>query len=281
MMTIKNYIGVDIGGTSINVGRIENGELVATAELPTGADRSQEQIVATLVEVIGKVANKETVAIGIGSPGYINEKDGKIICAINISALEGFPLCTYISDHFNVPAYLNNDANCFAMGESKFGAGKGYDRVIGITLGTGLGGGIVIGGKILSGYMCGAGELGMLAYKDGIVEDYCSSKYFTSEYASTGKELYDRAQSGDQDAQQAFTSLGENIGDLVAQLIYVLSPDAIIIGGSIAKSFSLFAPAIRERVNERVHVKMISEHVEILPASIQEIGIFGAAALCQ
>lgn len=273
------YIGVDIGGTSIKAGVLVNNKLVKTYQAKTKAILSQDDVLKVLYSTIDKVWMANVKAIGIGVPGYLDVEEGKILLINNIPSFKGLSLKKAVSDKFNVPVLVNNDANCFALGEMYFGAGKEFSNAVGITLGTGLGGGVIVGNKVQSGLYGGAGELGYLPYLDSNFEDYCSSKYFVNKYQSTGLELYEKAMAGDEFAKSAFAELGKHLGELITTLMYVLAPDGIIIGGAIAGSFNLFASAINEKINT-FPVELIRNKIAIKQAELSNAGIFGAAALC-
>ncbi len=273
------YVGVDIGGTSIKAGVLVNNKLMKTFQAKTQANLSQEEILNILYKTIDKVWLENVTAIGIGVPGYLDVEKGEVLLINNIPSFKGLTLKKVVSERYNVPVLVNNDANCFALGETYFGAGKEFSNVVGITLGTGLGGGVIVNRKLQSGLYGGAGELGCLPYKDSNFEDYCSSKLFANKYQSTGFELFEKAQAGDQSAKEAFAELGKHLGELITSIIYMLAPDAIIIGGSIAKSFKLFAPGIQNKLDV-FPVELIRNRIEVRQAELDNGGIFGAAALC-
>ena len=275
----KLYIGVDIGGTSIVAARFSESEMLEKAEVPTGAERPAEEIMESLYEVIGKVMSDEVVGIGIGMPGFMNVESGEILQINNISSFNGFTIKPRVEEHFKLPTFQNNDANCFALGETYFGAGKKYNNLVGVTLGTGLGGGIILNRKIHTGLMGGAGELGCVPFHGGISEDICSAALFKNKYKTTGTELYKKAKAGDQEALAVFDELAHNIGELLRIVMYILSPEAFVIGGSVANSWDLLEKSLREEVDKFL-VPMISSKVELVPAQLDNAGLYGAAALC-
>lgn len=276
----KLYIGVDIGGTSIVAARFSSSEMLEKTEVPTGADRPAEQIMESLYEAIEKVLTDEVVGIGIGMPGFMNSQTGEILQINNIASFNGFFIKPAVEKRFNLPAFQSNDANCFALGETYYGAGKKYNTLVGVTLGTGLGGGIIIDRKIHTGLMGGAGELGCVPFHGGMVEDICSAALFKNKYQSTGAELYKKAKTGDKEAMAVFDELAHNIGEFLVTVLYVLAPEAIVIGGSVSNSWDLIEKPIRERMEEIYLVPMISSKVELVKAELDNAGLFGAAALC-
>ena len=275
----KLYLGIDIGGTSIVAARFSDNEMLDKKEVPTGADRPAGQIMESLYEAIALVLTPEVVGIGIGMPGFMNAETGEIMQINNIPSFNGYAIKPRVEERFNLPTFQNNDANCFALGETYYGAGKKYTNLVGVTLGTGLGGGIILNRKIHTGLMGGAGELGCVPFHGGISEDICSAALFKNKYRTTGTELYKKAKAGDQAALAVFDELAHNIGELFRIVMYVLAPEAFIVGGSVANSWDLLEKPLREEVNNFL-VPMISKNVDLVKAELDNAGLYGAAALC-
>jgi glucokinase len=273
------YIGVDIGGTTMVAARFSESEILDRAEVETGADRSAEEIMESLFEAIDQVLTDEVVGIGIGMPGIMDVETGEILQINNIPSFNGFSIKQAVEKRFNLPTFQNNDANCFALGETWFGAGKGFDNIVGITLGTGLGGGIIINRKIHTGLVGAAGELGCVPFRGGIVEDLCSAALFANKYNKTGVELYNEAKSGNKEALMAFDELARNLGELLIIVMHILAPEAFVIGGSVSKAWEFLQKPLREEV-DKFPVELISKKVKLLPAQLDNAGLYGAAALC-
>ena len=276
----KLYIGVDIGGTSIVAARFSESELLERAEVPTGADRPADEIMESLYKAIEMVISDEVVGIGIGMPGFMNVETGEILQINNIPSFRGFAIKPRVEKRFNLPTFQNNDANCFALGETYYGAGKKYTNLVGVTLGTGLGGGIILDRKIHTGLMGGAGEMGCVPFHGGISEDICSAALFKNKYNTTGIELYNKAKAGDQESLAVFDELAHNIGELLRMVTYILAPEAFVIGGSVANSWDLLEKTVREDLDSKFLAPMISRKVDLVPAQLDNAGLYGAAALC-
>lgn len=274
----KLYIGVDIGGTSMVAARFSESELLERTEVPTGADRPAMEIMESLFVAIDKVITDEVIGIGIGMPGFMDTQTGEILQINNIPSFNGFSVKKAVEDKFKLPTFQNNDANCFALGETYFGAGKGYTNLVGITLGTGLGGGIIINRKIHTGLVGGAGELGCVPFRGGIMEDLCSAALFKNKYGKTGAELYKEAKAGNKESIMVFDELARNIGELLIMVMYILAPEAFVIGGSVAKGWEFLEKPLREEVN-KFSVELISSKVDLVPAHLDNAGLYGAAAL--
>lgn len=277
MLDMK-IVGVDIGGTSITAGYLVNKELINKSSVDTGVNHSVSEIISRLCKVIDKIYTKDVQAIGIGVPGYI-DKSGEIKLINNIPILKGVNLIDEVNKIYNVPVFVNNDANCFALGCYYFNSDVIANDIVGITLGTGLGGGIVVNGKLHSGLFGGAGEFGCLPYLDATVEDYCGSKFFASKYQTTGKELFAKALNGDKDALVIFEEFGNHLGKLILNIMYILAPQKVIIGGSISKAYEFFSNGI-EMVIGDFPVELLRKEFKVELANFQEPGIYGAAALC-
>lgn len=275
---MDTVLGIDIGGTSITCGIVKGKELIKTINKPTLAHLDADGIFNNLLSCIDPLISDEVKAIGVGVPGLINEEKGQILNISNIPAWKEFPLKDRLEKHYGIPVFLNNDANCFALGTKHFGKGSKYKSFIGIVLGTGVGGGIIINDKMHSGILCSAGEIGCLPYLDSNFEAYCGSSFFPKQLQLTGQELAQRAKEGDATANQVFHEYGVHLGKLISNLIFVMSPEAIILGGSISQSFSLFESGIKE-VMDDFAFQAISSQINILPDHFDNIAILGAAGL--
>ena len=199
------YIGVDLGGTNMRAGRIVGDRLVAQGSAPTPKDAADcEETLEALIEVIRSVWDESVVAIGIGVPSVVDREKGIVYNVVNIPHWEEVHLKEILEACFSVPVYVDNDANCFALGERIFGEGKTVDNFVGLTLGTGLGGGIIQNGKLLADANCGSGEFGMIPYQGQILEYFCSGSYFMNVWGVDGKEMYTRAMRKDEQALEAY-----------------------------------------------------------------------------
>ena len=174
--------------------------------------------------------------------------------------------------------YVNNDANCFAVGEKHFGKGRKYNHLVGLIVGTGLGAGIILNGRLYSGPNCGAGEFGMIPYRDSILEHYASGQYFIREHGVRGEEVHSRAQRGDREAREIFTRFGVHLGDALMIIMLAVDPEAIILGGSVSRDFRFFEKTMRERMKVFPYRKIL-ERIVIEVSARPQIAILGAAAL--
>jgi len=275
----QRYIGIDFGGTSIVAARFSGKEMLEQAVFPTKADRGAEEIMDTLYQAILTVQTDQVEAIGIGMPGIMDHQTGEILLINNIPSIKGVRVREKVADRFGLPVFQTNDANCFALGEAYYGAAREFRNLVGITLGTGLGGGIIIDRKIHTGLSGGAGELGCIPFRDGIVEDYCSGTWLEKARGKSGAALYEEARQGNREAARAFEELARNMGELLRQMMHILAPEAFVIGGSVAGAWEFMEEPLREEV-DRFPVPWIRERVSLVPASLENAGLYGAAALC-
>ena len=183
-----------------------------------------------------------------------------------------------LEKEFGVPVAVNNDANCFALGAWRYGEGQGTNDMVGLTMGTGIGAGIIIGGKLYNGVNTGAGEIGSLPFKDADYEFYCSSRFFSKLHGDTGANFGKRAQAGDEDALAVWQEFGENVGELIKAVLFTYAPEAIIIGGGIASAFSLFETAMRKKLESFPYPENVAA-TRILPSTLPNAAMLGASIL--
>lgn len=274
----ENIVAVDIGATKIHIGLVNGAEVIKEQIFPTAANAAEEVIIMELIQAIEEVAGSEFLGIGIGVPGLVDEETGIIYDLNNIPSWKEVPLKEILEAHFHKPVKLTNDANMFALGVSSFGKGASFKNILGITLGSGLGSGIIINKKLYSGTLSSAGELGSIPYLEGTLEDYCSGKFFRNEYGADGKSLCKLAEKGDEQALQIFHEFGQHLGNALRLVCNVLSPEAIFFGGSVSKSFKFFEVSLREKLSA-YPFKRVSDHLIIEPSSLPKSSLMGAAAL--
>jgi glucokinase len=271
-------LGIDIGGTSITAGIVVSNQIIRQYEVTTNARGNYRDVLDPLFSLIQDDASATFDYIGVAVPGFLDVKAGIVKKINNIPGLTNVPVSAYISEVLGKPVRIENDANCFVLGEYYFGEAGRYDHVIGITLGTGLGGGIIIDRKIYSGKLGGAGEFGLLPYLDGIAEQYCSGQFFLNHCKATGKKLFALAESGDPHALKCFDEFGKHLGLLLKYLSLCFAPQAMILGGTIAKAFDYFSPAIERHIST-LYKNLGLDPPGIIRARQENAGLLGAAAL--
>lgn len=281
MMSINNknaLIGVDIGGTKIHFARIEAEKVVAETRIPTRADRNKEDIVNDIIDGIRTISDGSAKGIGLGVPGLVDMKEGVVRKVNNIPSWQDLHLRDNIEQTLGIPAFLGNDANCFALGEKYFGKGRGASDLVCLSLGTGVGAGMILNDKLYEGNCQMAGEFGGVPYLDADYELYASGKFFKKFYDECAEELALRAEKGDETAQRAFMEYGNHVGNLLQSIIYSCAPECIILGGSLTKSYDLFRQGINDNLSRFAHPHVI-ERTRIEISENRWIPVLGAAAL--
>jgi len=272
-------IGVDLGGTNFKAGLVSEGHIISKAFNSVFRDCSKSELIQKLFITIDKIITENVQGIGVGVPGVVDPDSGIIYDILNLPMWKEVPLRELLEQRYKLPVFINNDANCFAIGEKIYGRGKPYLNFVGLSIGTGLGMGVIINGKLYNGVYCGAGEIGMVGYRDSIVEYYASSLFFEREYQQNPKTLSKLAFKGDKEALKIFSEFGGHLGNAIKNILYMYAPEAIIIGGSISKSFPLFKESMEETIKTFAYPKQI-EHLKIELSELGGIAILGAAALC-
>lgn len=274
------YIGVDLGGTNMRAGRVENDCLVAQAsERTPKSPKDTAETIDLLERVIRSVWTPEVSAIGIGVPGLVDRQNGVVYNLVNIPHWDVVALREILEARFGVRVVIDNDANCFALGERVFGVGRQYENFVGLTLGTGLGGGIIQQGRLLADSNCGSGEFGMMPYRDNILEYYCSGSYFMNIWGVDGKTMYERALKGDAEALEAYRQLGEHIAAAVKIVMLAVDPEMIVFGGSVAAAHALFEKSLWENLRDFAYPNSV-KRLRIFFSEMENPAILGATSLC-
>lgn len=277
-MHSKVVIGVDVGGTKIKIGKVISGKVVDEYTTDISANGSEEEIITEIITAIEKVYTNDVTGIGVGVPSLVDSEKGIVYHVQNIPSWEKVYLKDKLENHFHVPVYVNNDANCFAIGESYFNKGESFNSMVGLTIGTGLGAGIIIGKKLYSGMDCGAGEFGSINYLDGTYEDYVSGKYFENKHNIKGIEAARLADAGDVKALRLFEEFGNHLGEVIKSILFALSPEAIILGGSVTQSFKYFEGTMWKTIDSFPYLNTKKKLI-VEPSENQSIAVLGAAAL--
>ncbi|MCP3860228.1 MAG: ROK family protein, partial [Phycisphaeraceae bacterium] len=200
-MTGPTIIGVDLGGTKVSVGAVTGGVANRIERREVPAAETAEIVLETIIDTIDEVFDPSVVGIGCGVPSVVDVERGIVYDVENIPSWQEVHLKAALEDRFGVPASVNNDANAFVVGEYVFGKGRSFRNMVGMTLGTGMGTGVIIDGRLHSGTNCGAGEIGMMAHKGLTLEDWCSGGFFRREYGVAGEVIYQRARGGDAESR--------------------------------------------------------------------------------
>lgn len=271
-------IGVDLGGTNIRAGLVDNGKITDVRHTLLKDKESLSGTLSQLFSVIHPLMNANVTGIGVGVPSVVDIENGIVLDVVNIPSWKRVELKKILETEFKIPVSINNDVNCFALGELHYGQGKQFSSFIAVALGTGIGAGIIINGKLYSGSNCGAGEIGAIPYLDKNFEFYTSSEFFESEYSISAKLAYEEAMAGSQKALSIWSKYGEHLGNALKAITYAYDPEAIILGGSIANAFDFFEQSMQKSVADFLFPDTL-RNLKILRSDIKNIAVLGAAAL--
>jgi glucokinase len=292
-MNERVLIGIDIGGTKIMTGAIDQGGAVLCPPVKTetiGND-SADAIIKRVTGSVERVLNnlKRSISavegIGIGCTGPLDIENGLILECPQLPNMHFFPLRRTIEDYFGVPVRLDNDANCLIYGETLFGAAVNNRNVIGFTLGTGIGCAVILDKKILNGSTGTAAEIWISPYGPGIIEDFVSgagvSKIFKSK---TGKDMtslgvYELAVKGDRHALQTWEEFGMHLSVPVAWAINLIDPEIVVLGGSISGAYRFFSPSLNMHLRKQI-CPLPAEKTKVVTGKLgDDAGFIGAASL--
>lgn len=276
-MSERKIIGVDMGGTKIHTSLILGNEIISECILDTPAKESEKVVLERLIRTIEQVYQPGCEGIGIGVPSVVDWKKGIVYDVVAIPSWKEVHVKEILENHFKIPVYVNNDSNCFALGENFFGKGTDSANFVGVTIGTGLGSGIIIENKLYQGVNTGAGEIGSISYKDGIIEQYCASEFFSSQ-GLDGEALYLAAKKGDQKALEIFNQYGKNLSEMVKIVLYAYDPELIILGGSISNAYEFFIDAVWKGLDDFMFPVEL-KNLKIEKSELKNSAVLGAAAL--
>ncbi|MDR0792485.1 MAG: ROK family protein [Chitinophagaceae bacterium] len=264
-----------MGGTNIRAGIVVDGSIQTLKSEPL---QTKENVLNQLFGFIDAMINKEVAAIGVAVPGWVDAQSRVLHNVVNIPTWQEIDLEKILEARYQLPVKIENDANCFALGELYFGGAKNYNFVIGLTIGTGLGSGIIIDKKLVSGKHGGAGEFGMMKYLDKNIEYYVSGKFFENIYKLNGETVYAQALQGNKDALKMYEIFGQHLGEAIKMILYALDVECFIIGGGVKNAFPFFSKAMWETLSS-FEYKRALQHLKIEPSQLINSNILGAAAL--
>lgn len=303
------FFAADLGGTHLRVATVdEHGKIHFGSKQNTPQCTDANEIVSALVSAVHEIgpAVDELKAVSVVVPGTVNVKEGKIVKAPNLPCLDGFPLTAALTSELGLPAILENDANAAAVGEMWQGAARDCRTIICVTLGTGVGGGIILDGELWRGVDGAAAEIGHMCVDPfGGVACTCGSRGCLEVFASataivrmtreasprypdsvvhasknlTAKSIFEAGLGGDELALEIFRRMGVYLGIGLANLINILNPEMIVIGGGVVNGWDLFAKHMMQQVEERAF-PLLAARVKIVRAKCgDDAGLLGAARL--
>ena len=303
---MHSAIGIDFGGTSIKSGLVRDGQILQRGTLiHTPQYAGAESLLEALKGVVAELrrADPDVRALGIGLPGIVDSVNGLVHELTNVPGWKDVPLRDRLERDTGLCVTVENDANAMAYGEWKYGAAREGRHVVCITLGTGVGGGLILNGQLYRGAQLGAGEAGHMSidYRGvpgpygnfGALERYVGNNQIAGRalelYAAAGvgktleqcapAELAQAARSGDPIARGVWEAVGAEVGAALANIVWLLNPDTIVIGGGVAKARELLFEPILKSLRERT-LSVFHEHLRVVSATLDnDAGIIGNAAL--
>ena len=299
-MDRKGYLGIDIGGTAVKAGLV-NGEGEVIVKSETDIDRScqHETVMQTVIRSINELCASNQIdihsmtGIGVSSPGSVNSGSGSIaISGGNVPNWGGTKICAILEEEFGLPVSVANDGNCVALAEAWIGAARGCDDVVCVTLGTGIGGGIISRGKLIEGRNGYAGEIGHFVTHAGGRECACGGHGCFEKYAATsalvkegmvlrdrwytGRNIFEDANAGDEEALALVDRWTDEVAYGIAGLVHIFNPEVILIGGGVSAQEGLVIQPVREKVNDII-MQDFTENLTVKRASLgNDAGMVGA-----
>ena len=284
----KFIIGIDIGGSKINAVLMKDGRVFHRVKSPTPKSKKEflEKLYSAVDHLISAAGKENILGIGCGVGGALDISKGVILSWSNMKFLAGFNIKSWLKKKFHCEVKIDNDARSFTRGEYLFGAGKGYKNIVGLTLGTGVGGGAVINGRVIYGAHGSAGELGhmiiQIKNQKSKIKNYdleaLTVKYMRNSKFPLIAEAYKTAK--DKKIKEALLYFEENLGAGLANIINILDPEAIIIGGGAAEAAKVFIPKIKKAADKFIVSPAARKNVKILTGKLgEDAGALGAAAL--
>ncbi len=306
MKTTQKAIGIDFGGTTVKSAVVEAGQLIAHSEaIETQDYKDAESLIGEILRTIAalRAAHPEVAAVGVGLPGFVDSVNGIVHELTNVAGWDEVPLRAMLAERSGLPAIIENDAKAMAYGEWKYGAAQNGRHVVCVTLGTGVGGALILDGRLYKGAQLAAGEIGhaSIDYRGvpgpyggrGGLEEYVGNQQIAERaveyYRAAGREVtaehctpYDLQQAavaGDPVALQLWEDVGTKLGAALASVVWLINPDTIVIGGGVAKAGELLFGPIRRTIAART-VEVIHRDLRVIPAALgNDAGIIGSATL--
>lgn len=293
---MKYYIGIDLGGTNVRVAKVsEHGEVMQIVKRPSLAQEGREAVVDNIIEMIASIENySECSGIGLGVPGPVDTYNKVMKMATNLPGFEGFKITERIERHFNIPTYLDNDANVAGLAEAILGAGKGLPITYYVTISTGIGGALVVNNRLVSGANGYAGEIANIIIDRnrtkinhlnvGAVENEASGTAITrkgrevfGEQIEHAGDVFELARQGDEKALKIVDEAAYDLAQMFSIIAHVVDPHVFVLGGGVMAGKDVFLEKMMEYFKSLVHPQM--RNVVFAEALLPDPGIVGAAML--
>lgn len=304
-MTKSPVIGIDFGGTSVKLA-VVSGETILTEihRIPTQDFANPDELIGRIAGVIEAVrrGHPGVAAVGVGVPGAVNFATGMTYNLTNVNGWSAVPLRDILAEKTGLPCVIENDANCMAYAEWTYGAARGCTNAVCVTLGTGVGGGLILNGDLYRGSSYAAGEIGQMSIdldgvpgpygNTGALERYIGNRQIVemaeNRYRETGRPvpadlspelLAALARSGDPVAAAVWSEVARALGFCLMSVVYLLNPEAIVIGGGVSEAGDLLFDPLREVLKHSLTGECF-EHLQLVPAKFgNTAGILGSSAM--
>lgn len=277
-MTKNKMLGFDIGGTNLRVGVVEEGKFLNILHEPIENQFDEQGTIDQVIKLISRAMSPGVATIGVGVPSVVDLKKGIVYDTVNIPSWKEVPLKKILESKFDVPVLINNDANCFVLGEKYFGSGQDVSNLTGLILGTGVGAGLIMNNKLVPGHNCGAGEFGMVSYLGHDYEYYCGGGNFRSLYGRDAAEAFLLASDKQPEALKIWNSYGNHLAELIKLVLYTADPESIVLGGSISKAFPFFKDSMLQSLQTFAFKNSLA-NLNIHVSELEYAGVLGAAYL--
>ena len=303
---MAGVVAVDLGGTFIKAGIVIGGAIVCRDRRTTQVSHGADAIMRSIVELINRLLDRHHMhaggidGIGVAVPSQITSDGRSPVAPINVPCLKNVPVAEKVAEPFGWPCVIENDANAAALGERSYGLGRGSSHLIALTLGTGVGGGVISEGRLLRGPINASGDLGHILVEPGGRKCACGRRGCLEAHVSTGA-LVDRgkqlcpdleldlatgplvlaeaARHGEPEAIQIFDEVGYYLGQGIADLVHIFGPDLIILGGGLSEASDLFGSKLRETLREQCTLQALCNHVRIEVSELRDdAALLGLAA---
>lgn len=300
---MKYYIGIDLGGTNVRTLLVdETGKTYSEVKDSTERENGPDYVCAKIIRQISSLDTSVcgglngVEGIGIGVPGPVDVVNGTMIMATNLPGFENYPICEKLADKFNLPVFIDNDANVAGLAEAILGAGKEYPTCYYVTISTGIGGAFIVGGKLVSGGRGHAGEIGNIIVKNngykfgalnpGAAEGETSGTAITrkgkallgDDKVAHAGDVFRLASEGNLKAQSIVDECISELATMFANIAHTVDPHCFVLGGGVMKSKDYFLDQLVEQFNSKIHVGMRG-HIPMLQAKLEDCGAIGAAML--
>lgn len=272
-------IVVDLGATNIRAGLESQGVISDETSIILENKHSLDDTLSQILEFLAPYTKYDIGNIGIGVPSVVDTANGIVYNAVNIPSWKEVYLKDVLESAFGIPVFVNNDVNCFVLGEHRFGLAKNYQSVVGVCIGTGIGTGIIINNQLYAGVNCGAGEIGHLPYLDHDIEYYVAGTFFEKQYGLSAVEASSRMDTDRAEGQRIWNGYAVHIAHALMTIVYTYDPEVIVLGGSLAKAFPYFEKPMRAIMEKKFAYPGSLRRLKIFQSADDTISLLGASLL--